>query len=364
MNSTRAFAVLALGLLAAVPACEEPTTPSAPAKPPQIETVTSYVYSNDNRGLTGNDVFAFLAVSNGEFWIGSSTGIAKYADVNASSRAPDEFVNEISGLPNPLVRQMVEYNGFVYVATWGGGVGVYDVTLDTWTALRKTNNGLRNNYVADIAVVPFENRVYFATNDGVSIYNTTVKTFTSFIPPSLLDRLVSSVEAVELTGSVTRWYGPRVEDRLFPPQVPQHGITVSRSSGSFFTYTTANSGIAEPNLNDIFYDDVRGTYWVAFATKGIAEVNMPQSTWTYHTMVQGLPSNTVYSVTRADGTIWAATQGGLAKLLSSGRWQGYNRGGGLQSDRVRRVYSPDGTRLYIGFIEGGAARVKTKAAPN
>jgi hypothetical protein len=76
-------------------------------------------------------------------------------------------------------------------------------------------------------------------------------------------------------------------------------------------------------------------------------------------MIQGLPSNTVYSLAYANGILWAATLNGLAKRVGEHRWQGYNRGGGLQSDRVRVVYSPDGDRLYVGFIEGGAARVQT-----
>jgi ligand-binding sensor domain-containing protein len=57
--------------------------------------------------------------------------------------------------------------------------------------------------------------------------------------------------------------------------------------------------------------------------------------------------------------VWAATQDGLARLGADGKWQGYNTSGGLQADRVRRLYSDDGQRLWLGFVQGGAARVKT-----
>jgi ligand-binding sensor domain-containing protein len=357
LNSTRAFAVVALGVLAVVAACDETTLPEPPPLPPQIETLASYSYSST--GLTHNDVYAFLAVSNGEFWIGGASGIAKFPDQNATSRGVDEYVSEISGLPNSKVRVMVEYNGKVYVGTWGGGVGVYDVAADTWTKIQQKTNGLRNNSIADIKVSLTEDRIYFATNDGVSIYNPNTETFTNVITPPLLDKLVSSIEVVDFTGTINRWYGPRVEVRLTQAQLPSHGITVTRTPGTSYTYTVANSGIAEPNVNDIVFDSDRQSYWVAYGSKGIAEVSLAQKTWTTDTMVQGLPSNTVYSIARANGIIWVATLNGLAKRVSEHRWQGYNRGGGLQADRVRAVYSPDGDRLYVGFVEGGAARVQT-----
>jgi ligand-binding sensor domain-containing protein len=353
---------VALSLLAAAPACEETTLPPPPDKPEQIETLGSY--SAGTTGLLNNDVFAILAVSNGELWIGGTGGIARFPNLTSTSRPDSAYVNEINGLPNPNVRVMMEYGGKVYVGTWGGGVGVYDVVADSWSVIQRQTNGLRNNSIADITAVASENRVYFATNDAVSILNLNTMLWASFVPPTLLDRLVSSVEAGNFNGTVLRWYGPRVEDRLTQAQIPFHGITVSRTPSTgpstSYNYTTANSGISEPNVNDIFYDADRQTYWVAYGSKGLAEVSTSASTWTVNTTVHGLPSNTVYSITRADGTLWAATQGGLAKRVGENRWQGYSRAGGLQADRVRKVYSPDGTGLYLGFIDGGAARVSTQ----
>ncbi len=358
LNSTRAFVVVALGVLAVVAACSETTLPPPPGLPPQIETLASYSYSNT--GLTNNDVYAFLAVSNGEFWIGGASGIARFPDENATSRDPDAYVSEITGLPNSKVRVMVEYSGKVYVGTWGGGVGVYDVAGGTWTAIQQRTNGLRNNSIADIEVsAESGGRIYFATNDGVSIYNPATQTFTSVVTPPLLDKLVSSIEVVDFSGTINRWYGPRNEVRLTPAQILVHGITVTRTPGTTYTYTPANSGIAEPNVNDILYDSDRQSYWVAYGSKGIAEVSLTQKTWTTDTLVQGLPSNTVYSITRANGIMWAATLNGLAKRVGEHKWQGYDRGGGLQADRVRAVYSPDGDRLYVAFMDGGAARVQT-----
>jgi ligand-binding sensor domain-containing protein len=113
----------------------------------------------------------------------------------------------------------------------------------------------------------------------------------------------------------------------------------------------------------MFFDEVTNTVWIAYATKGISQVNAGTQQWTSYTLVQGLPSNTVMAITRAknntDATlvIWAATQNGLAKLINN-RWESYAVAGGLPSSRTRSLYSDDGVRLWVGFVDAGAVKIK------
>jgi ligand-binding sensor domain-containing protein len=361
VNSKPFLALLAASALT-VAACDDPTQPPPPDKPPQIDQVTSYTRTDGapSKGLPSNDVFSILVTSEGQVWIGTQTGIQIYPNLTSNTPVGDP-VNELNGLPNPKVRSMVEYAGRIYVATWGGGLAIYDLAADTWST-RSTANGLRHNSVADLAASPSEDRVYCATNNGVSIYNVTANTFSSFIPPNLLDPVVSSVSVRDNAGTMERWYGPRYEPFMTPAELNNHGITVSRGANTVIKYTIANSDLAEARVNDVYYDAANSVFWVSFAVAGVAVVDPAASTWTYHTTEDGLPSNTVYSVTRAAGTMWAGTQGGLARLKGDGRWQGYDRAGGLQADRVRHVYSDDGERLWLGFVEGGAARVNPASA--
>lgn len=359
MNSRRKLALIALLVLIAVWACDDDgTRPDPPPPPPQIDVVMSWTRA---QGLPHNDVHSILVTSEGELWIGTEAGIAVYPSI--TSTTPDRVVNELNGLPHPKVRAMVEYAGCVYVATWGGGIGIFELASDVWSA-RTTANGLRAGAVADLVVSPGEDRVYCATTNGVSIYNVTANTFSSFIPPNLLDPVVSAVDLRTSGPTVERWYGPRFETIIAPgAEETLHGITVSRGASTVIKYTLANSGLVEARVNDIFCDtDPDSVCWVAFTASGIALVDPNASTWTYHTAEDGLPSDQVYSVTRAAGRLWAGTQGGLARLRGDGRWQGYDRGGGLQADRVSRVYSDDGNRLWLGFVDGGAARVNPASA--
>lgn len=387
MISTRKLVGVALILAAFLPACnDDPNLPDPPKKPPQVSTSVAYPYSTDDKGhLTGlpsNDVYSMLAVSNGEFWIGTQAGVARYPNLTSGSHVAVDpgkpettkwIINEVNGLPHPQVRSMVELDGKVYVGTWGGGLGIYDIAGDLWTQIRPGTTGLTDGFISDLAVSqPTENKLYMSTNDGVFIY-VPGGGFTHFSTvdvneqdPSMFDiarfqQTVSSVEVVDEAGLVQRWYGPRTDSRYESNAAEFLGITVSKSVSTEFKYTPVNSGLVEPNVNDIYYDSVRQTYWVSYVSKGISEVNLTDKTWTSNTLVEGLPSNTVYSVTRAGNggagtTLWAATQNGLARLDGE-HWVAFGRSGGLPSDRIRRVYSDDGNRLWVGTIDAGAVKL-------
>jgi ligand-binding sensor domain-containing protein len=123
-----------------------------------------------------------------------------------------------------------------------------------------------------------------------------------------------------------------------------------------------NSGLLEPNVNDIFYDADTDLFWVAFSTRGLAVVDVDASMWTYFNMRNGLPSNVVYSVTKVGETIWVGTQNGVARQLGDGNFRGYGRSGGLPGDRVRRLYSNDSNSLWAALIENGAVELDPASA--
>ena len=207
MNSTRKMAVLALGLLASV-ACNNSTNlPPAPAPPKQIGTSVSYTKTVNSKGettgLPSNEVYSFLTISTGEFWVGTNAGVARFANINTNTLGPGDIVNEISGLPHPEVRCMAEYSGRVFVGTWGGGIGVYNIANNSWAQIRPGTTGLVDGFISGMAVSPDEDRIYFSTNNGVSIYDPTAHTFKHFTTedPFLLaipDELLTDAQRTEV----------------------------------------------------------------------------------------------------------------------------------------------------------------------
>jgi len=350
-------------LLAVSNGCDEDITVEPPPPPPQISTVRSWskTFDKDGKqdGLQNNDVFAFLEVSDGTLWIGNQLGIAIYPNTSTTKRS--RALDQNNGLPNPKVRDLVEHAGNIYVATWGGGIGVYNIAGDTTTTLSTSNSGLINDLVGDLEL--FGDDIYCATNNGISIYNTVAGTFTQF--PALLSPIVSAI-AVVVRGTPSdteRWYTPKTEFGLQPDEFDDFGITVKRSALPLpIYYTMNNSGLPEPSVNAIHYDAASDRFWLAFPTMGLAEVDVDGSTWKYYTTEDGLPSNIVYSITEVGGRLWVGTQNGIAGRRSNGSFQGYNRSGGIRSDRVRRVQAASNGQLWLGFIEAGASLVNPATA--
>jgi ligand-binding sensor domain-containing protein len=300
-------------------------------------------------------VFDILVRSDNTVWIGNQAGVAVYPDLNTTTRS--EGFNELNGLSNPKVRRILEYDGRLWIATWGGGVSVYDIAGDSWTALRASGQGLINDQVADIA--QHNGLLFFATNGGVSIHDPVSGTWQRFrTSDGLMVPFVSSVEVITSTGGEEqRWYGPRVEFGLDPSDLGTVGVTLDRPARGVSNFTVVNSGLIEPNVNDIFYDADDDVTYLCLTTSGIARVDLNTSSWTYVSRKDGLPSDNTYSITKVGGVLWVATQNGIARELSDGSWQGYNRSGGLKADRVRRVYTDDPSRLWLGYIQSGAGRV-------
>jgi len=139
---------------------------------------------------------------------------------------------------------------------------------------------------------------------------------------------------------------------------PQLEIIYAR----YFYTTLASSALPEADVNDIYYDEPTNLFWLAMATRGIATIDVDNAVWTFYTTDDGLPSNVVYSIAKANGQMWFGTQNGVARYLSNGTFRGYDRGGGLPADRVRFTYTDDGQRLWLGFVEAGAALVDPKSA--
>jgi ligand-binding sensor domain-containing protein len=375
VNSTRILVALTIGAAALLSACGEDTKlPPAPDKPPQIAPFS--VTHSTGTGLPSNEVTAFLKTSTDEFWVGTHAGVARYSSV--SDARVDTVVTEITGLPHPQVTCMVEHDGTVYVGTWGGGIAIYYTVAGIWDQVRPGQLGLGDGFISDAAVSPSEGRVYFSTNDGVYILDTATVLFSheSTVDPALdtedpdnfdtirLQKLVSAVEVTSGAGTVERWYGPRVEERIAEDKLEDHGIMVSKTPPNTYWMTPVNSGLLDPNVNDIFYDGDTGTYWVAYASRGLSQVDVASSTWTRYDLTDGLPSNTVNRIARAkdnasgSSAIWVATENGLAKLVDGKtKFESYGESAGLPSNRVRSVYN-DGARLWAGFYDSGAVRLE------
>ncbi len=354
-----------LGLLLAtvvIAACEDNPVPPPPDPPAQISVKYRLTYNSDIadtvKGLQSDDVFDIIVDSQDRTWVATQAGVSRFRGT-----AGDGKWDQNNELPNPKCRSLLEHNGTLWVGTWGGGVATHEMTSGMWSKLN-VDSGLVNDMVADIAGVG--NTIYFGTNDGASIYtddpqlDLNDRWETMPVGRSSDGILSPFVSVVLIAQTSTRgqevWFGPRVEELIQFGDENNHGITVFREGLSQpIYYTMVNSGLTEPNINDIYFDESTQLFWVAFSTMGLASVDVDASTWTYYTQVDGLPSDVIYSIAKVGDVLWVGTQSGVAKMQSNGTFQGFGSNGGLPGDRVRRVFSDDPNELWSGYIGQGAA---------
>lgn len=76
--------------------------------------------------------------------------------------------------------------------------------------------------------------------------------------------------------------------------------------------------------------------------------------WSWFTMVDGLPSNTVWAIAPVPGRgdIWLGTSHGAA-LYRDGRWYSYSREQGLGDDWVSAIAADGNGRVWFGTFGGG-----------
>lgn len=260
---------LALAAVMIVPlaACEDTTQPPPPPPAPQIPTVERYVKradsgTNQQIGLQNNDVYDLLVASNNTLWVGNQEGVALFGTVDNGVYVPVRTAayDQNNGLPNPKVRTLVESDGRIYVGTWGGGIGVFDVAAGNWVDVIDTGDGLINDLVADLAVDD-DGSIIAATNGGASRYDPATGGITNYrrigvnTIGDLLDEFVSAVVIANTPRGKEYWYMPRWESGIDPGTEGQHGITVTR--GQFNAPSLSDT--LSPAQDNTLYEDPEGT---------------------------------------------------------------------------------------------------------
>jgi hypothetical protein len=281
--------ILGLALVTALvipfAACEDTTKPPPPPPPPGIDVEAHYTKTfqgSAQTGLQSEDVYHVHVSTDNMVWIGNQAGLAVYDGFGTTVRSLGFDQNGVvigtepkptQGLPNPKVRTMIEVNGKIYVGTWGGGIGVYDIAAgpeQDWQVIDESD-GLVNNLVSDIELDP-DGTLIIATNGGISKYDPVAEEFafrwvdhdnnpntpdvrrivefirrtSEDITGDLLDEFVSAIAIAETPRGKEYWYCPRWEAGIDPGDEDQHGITVTR--GSFnATQTIDTLGAAQDN---------------------------------------------------------------------------------------------------------------------
>jgi ligand-binding sensor domain-containing protein len=293
------------------------------------------VYNISNSGLPDNYVRAIAIDGVGNKWIGTSVGLAKFDGVNWTV-----YNTSNSGLPNNDVWAIaIDGQGNKWIGTDGGGLAKFDGIK--WTVYNTSNSGLPYNRVYAIAIDGQGNKwigTYgggLAKFDGVNwtVYNTS----NSGLPDNW-------VYAIAIDGGGNKWIGT-------------YGGGLAKFDGIKWTvYNTSNSGLPYNRVYAIAIDG-QGNKWIGTDYGGLAKFDGVN--WTvYNTSNSGLPDNWVYAIAiDGGGNKWIGTYGGGLAKFDGVNWTVYNTSNSGLSDNFVNAIAIDGQgNKWIGTDYGGLAK--------
>ena len=147
-------------------------------------------YNRVNSGLPDNDVNAIAIDAQGNKWIGTSNGLAKF---NGASWAV--YNTDNSGLPDNRVRALaIGAQGDIWIGTLGG-LAKFD-GFD-WTVYNTDNSKLPSNSIHDLAI-DSRGGIWIGTSNGLAKFDgvdwEVYRTYNSGLPDDIIWALVTDAQ--------------------------------------------------------------------------------------------------------------------------------------------------------------------------
>jgi signal transduction histidine kinase/ligand-binding sensor domain-containing protein len=278
-------------------------------------------------GLSGEQVSALFEDQEGSIWVSTTSGLDRFRDFAVATFTVSQ------GLSKALVvSALADRDGSVWLATLGG--------LDRWrngqiTAYDK-RDGKLNGLVPNCLFQDSRGRIWFSTDRGLGY---------------LENNQIISVNGI--------------------PGGPVHGI-VDDAKGNLWIanqnqglFQVANSRVVEQipwvrlghsdPATALAADLLRGGLWVGFYRGGVAYFAEGQVRESY-TTADGLGDGSVASLrSDHDGTLWAATEGGLSRF-KNGHFATLTSKNGLPCDPVHWVIQDDDLSFWL-YTPCGLVRI-------
>ncbi len=316
-------------------------------------------------GLPSNTIYSVFDDGDGNIWIGTQRGIAKFDGrdfrsylmdgkplVKAEAFLKDEDGNLVIGTPQGIAIYYPEQDTIVKSKRhpildksivhklFQGRNGIWAGTNQgAWLITKGTRHLNMGNGLIDNEVLDFEydknGILWMTTHGGLSLYDERNKTFlpTDGFPSSRASRTIHRQENGDL------WIG--LEER---------GLLIHHAKDSLWSRIGKREGLPNSNITSILKDD-RGGVWLSSSGGGV--VKYLGRFFVHYDEDDGLPGDRIYALCHSDttGIIFSASSEGLGRFKNG--IETFKPDSGLINVKTKALLEDSKGRLWMGTIGKG-----------
>ncbi|MBC7848259.1 MAG: response regulator [Chitinophagaceae bacterium] len=230
-----------------------------------------FEHIGQNDGLSNGYVPALLQDRLGFMWFGTQDGLNKY-DGYKFTLYKNDPANPATVGGNFITDLLEDFNGDIWIATWGGGLSKFNPSTEKFITYRKDSSkrSISSNQVNCLVLDHQQNLWIGLQEGGMNLFNRTTNDFTVFIAnkesaSALQD---NDIYALETDGGTGIWVGT-------------HGGGLSHLDISSLKFKNYNTGNNRSILSDIvlsIFRDKQNHLWIGF-DNGVQEYNPTTKTF-------------------------------------------------------------------------------------
>ena len=213
----------------------------------------------------------------------------------------------------------------------------YSNDRGTWKTFNSSNSGLARDFVSAIAIDAVGNKWFGTNSNGLSVLQVG-ETWQTYLSSQ-------NIRAIAIDQEQNKWIGT------------DSGVHVLSPEGTWQTYNTSNSGLANNQVYTIAIDQ-QGNKWFGTDGGGVSMLSASGIWQTYNTSNSGLAHNIVWVIgIDEQGNKWFGVgDSGVSVFRADTAWQTYNvSNSGLSWNDVRAIAFDDSGNTWFGTYGNGVS---------
>lgn len=305
----------------------------------------NHIYNRANleKEISQNMVSSFATIDNDLVWVGTDGGGLNKFDLS-KGEVKEKYDLEKSGGSNAVLDVLLDSEGELWLATWGGMMRKQGKSFKTYTYKPdQLEEGPCGNQLFDL-MEDHRGNIWIASfRGGISIYLKNKKKFKKLFQSNTEKNQISSERPTVIFQDAQKniWIGTE-GDGLYRVHVDDdYNLTEVK----LFEYEEQDNSSLSHNIINIIFEDKKGNLWIGTEGGGLNRFDPGDSSFKRFSKEDGFSSNLIYAITEDNsGNLWLSTNNGLCQFNPV-------------TEGIRIFDETDGTQSSE-FIKGAASTLR------